>query len=173
MNFTYPVRTEVNVLKELDFNLEIGKTLAIVGESGSGKSTIISLMERFYDPTSGIIVNYIFFYFLNFSYYITELIYVLFDKKYFQKVDNYNIAELNTCYLRRNIGLVTQEPCLFDRTIKENISYGLLTEEDESVIMQKVIVAAKSVNIHNFIVSLPLVSLTFFCIIIVLDLKTR
>ncbi|XKL66216.1 hypothetical protein PGB90_009636 [Kerria lacca] len=120
VNFTYPVRTEVNVLKELDFNLEIGKTLAIVGESGS------------------------------------ELIYVLFDKKYFQKVDNYNIAELNTCYLRRNIGLVTQEPCLFDRTIKENISYGLLTEEDESVIMQKVIVAAKSVNIHNFIVSLPL-----------------
>lgn len=56
MKFKYPSRPNVRVLRGLNFTVEPGKTLAIVGESGCGKSTVVSLLERFYDPSSGIIV---------------------------------------------------------------------------------------------------------------------
>lgn len=75
-------------------------------------------------------------------------------------VDNYDIELVNLHHLRHNIGLVTQEPNLFDRSIKDNIAYGLSSKEADAEIMQKVIQAAKNVNIHNFITSLPQVS---FC----------
>lgn len=57
VHFSYPTRPDVKVLKGLKFTLNAGKTLALVGESGCGKSTVISLVERFYDPTSGGIVS--------------------------------------------------------------------------------------------------------------------
>lgn len=57
VHFSYPTRANVKVLRGLNLNVEAGKTLALVGESGCGKSTIISLLERFYDPTEGSIVR--------------------------------------------------------------------------------------------------------------------
>lgn len=63
VHFTYPSRVEFNVLRSLGFKLECGKTLALVGESGCGKSTVVSLLERFYNPCPGVIVSiYIYIY---------------------------------------------------------------------------------------------------------------
>lgn len=126
VHFTYPARADFNVLRGLTFSLDSGKMLALVGESGCGKSTVVSLLERFYNPCRGQI-----------------------------DIDDYDISTINLHHLRRNIGIVTQEPNLFDRTIRDNIAYGLLATENETVVMQKVIQAAKSVNIHNFVASLP------------------
>ncbi|CAH1389111.1 unnamed protein product [Nezara viridula] len=120
--FSYPTRTEVPVLKNLNLGIEAGTTVALVGDSGCGKSTLISLLERFYRPNSGKIL-----------------------------IDGNDINSINTRYLRSQMGLVSQEPALFDMTIKENILYGL----EEEVGMDKVIEAAKIANIHNFIMKLP------------------
>lgn len=62
VEFQYPSRPNVCVLRDLDFTVEPGKTLAIVGESGCGKSTILSLLERFDDPSSGVIVRILIFH---------------------------------------------------------------------------------------------------------------
>ena len=103
-----------------------GQTLALVGPSGCGKSTIVSLVERFYDPVTGNVT-----------------------------LEGTDLRDLNLSWLRRQIGIVSQEPVLFDATIAENIRYGALYRE---VTDQEVIDAAKSANIHSFIESLPQVS---------------
>lgn len=64
VRFKYPSRPNVRILRGLDFTVEPGKTLAIVGESGCGKSTVVSLLERFYDPSRGVIVRHSNFYLL-------------------------------------------------------------------------------------------------------------
>ncbi|CAH1394581.1 unnamed protein product [Nezara viridula] len=120
--FTYPTREKVQVLKELNLKIEAGKTVALVGDSGCGKSTIVSLLERFYLPNEGKIF-----------------------------IDGNDINDINVRYLRSQMGLVSQEPVLFDMTIKENILYG----SEEKVTMDKIIEAAKIANIHNFIMKLP------------------
>ncbi|CAH1394583.1 unnamed protein product [Nezara viridula] len=120
--FSYPTREKVQVLKRLNLKIEAGKTVALVGDSGCGKSTIVSLLERFYLPNEGKIL-----------------------------IDGNDINDINVRYLRSQMGLVSQEPVLFDMTIKENILYGL---EDE-VTMDKIIEAAKIANIHDFIMKLP------------------
>ncbi|CAH1389112.1 unnamed protein product [Nezara viridula] len=97
--FSYPTRDQVLVLKNLNLEIKAGTTVALVGDSGCGKSTIISLLERFYLPNSGKIL-----------------------------FDGTDINSINVAYLRSQMGLVSQEPALFDMTIKENILYGL--EED-------------------------------------------
>ena len=132
--FSYPERKEVSVLKQLSLSVKSGKMLALVGSSGSGKSTIISLIERFYDPTAG-----------NMT------------------LDGIDFLDLNLHWLRSQIGIVSQEPVLFDCSIAENIRYGALFRE---VSDEEVIEAAKSANIHNFIESLPEVSWkdTIICI---------
>lgn len=79
----------------LDCEIKTGRSLALVGPSGSGKSTIISLIEKFYSPTSGTIL-----------------------------LNGVDITELDTPWLRRQISLVAQEPVLFDVSIAENIRYG-------------------------------------------------
>ncbi|CAH1394586.1 unnamed protein product [Nezara viridula] len=122
VTFSYPTREKVQILKKLNLKIEAGKTIALVGDSGCGKSTIISLLERFYLPNEGKIL-----------------------------IDGNNINDINVRYLRSQMGLVSQEPVLFDMTIKENILYGL----EEKVTMDKVIEAAKIANIHNFIMKLP------------------
>ncbi|CAH1394585.1 unnamed protein product [Nezara viridula] len=122
VRFSYPTRKKVQVLKELNLKIEAGKTIALAGDSGCGKSTIVSLLERFYLPNEGKIL-----------------------------IDGNDINDINVRYLRSQMGLVSQEPVLFDMTIKENILYGL----EEKVTMDKIIEAAKIANIHNFIMKLP------------------
>ncbi|KAH9524932.1 ATP-dependent translocase ABCB1 [Bulinus truncatus] len=121
--FRYPMRPDVIILNGLELTVEQGQTLALVGESGCGKSTTIQLIERFYDLERGSL----FF-------------------------DNYDVKDLNVQWLRAQIGLVSQEPVLFDLTIADNIAYG---DNSRTVSMDEIIKAARSANIHNFIASLP------------------
>uniref|UniRef100_A0A672U8B8 ATP binding cassette subfamily B member 1 n=1 Tax=Strigops habroptila TaxID=2489341 RepID=A0A672U8B8_STRHB len=121
--FNYPNRPSVKILQGLNLKVEKGQTLALVGSSGCGKSTVIQLLERFYDPLNG------------------EM---LFDGK--------NIKELNIKWLRAQIGIVSQEPILFDCTIGENIAYG---DNSRHVSHEEIVNAAKEANIHSFIDSLP------------------
>ncbi|KAI9177520.1 hypothetical protein LWI28_016288 [Acer negundo] len=93
--FSYPSRPDVAIFNKLRLDIPAGKIVALVGGSGSGKSTVISLMERFYEPLSGEIL-----------------------------LDGNNISELDLKWLRQQIGLVNQEPALFATTIRENILYG-------------------------------------------------
>ncbi|KAK8983421.1 hypothetical protein V6N11_073837 [Hibiscus sabdariffa] len=93
--FAYPTRPDQMIFKDLNLRIEAGRTVALVGQSGSGKSTIIGLIERFYDPMKG-------------SVFIDA-----------QDIRNYNLRMLRT-----HIALVSQEPTLFAGTIRENIAYG-------------------------------------------------
>ena len=93
--FAYPTRPEQMIFKGLCLKVEAGKTVALVGQSGCGKSTIIALIERFYDPTNGTVC-----------------------------IDEQDIKSYNSKDLRSHIGLVSQEPTLFAGTIQENIVYG-------------------------------------------------
>ncbi|KAL8231518.1 hypothetical protein R6Q57_001296 [Mikania cordata] len=93
--FSYPSRPDVLIFRNFSIFFPAGKTVAVVGGSGSGKSTVISLMERFYDPNQGQIL-----------------------------LDNVDIKTLQLRWLRDQIGLVNQEPALFATTILENILYG-------------------------------------------------
>lgn len=95
VSFSYPSRPDVLIFDKLCLNIPSGKILALVGGSGSGKSTIISLIERFYEPHSGEIL-----------------------------LDGQDIRNLHLKWLRQQIGLVNQEPALFATSIRENILYG-------------------------------------------------
>ncbi|XP_076306500.1 ATP-dependent translocase ABCB1-like isoform X1 [Tachypleus tridentatus] len=95
VNFNYPCRKTVQVLKDVSFTVKEGQTVALCGSSGSGKSTIISLLLRFYDPQKGSIT-----------------------------IDGYSLTNLNVRWLRSIIGVVNQEPILFGCSIAENIRYG-------------------------------------------------
>ena len=129
MYFSYPSRSKVKVLQGLTVCVKPGQTVALVGPSGCGKSTLISLIERFYDLTGG---------------HVT--------------IEGTDIKSINPSWLRQQIGIVPQEPVLFDISIAENIRYGALHCD---VSDEEVIAAAKSANIHNFIESLPLVRKSF------------
>ncbi|KAK5347548.1 multidrug-resistance transporter mdr2 [Exophiala xenobiotica] len=126
----YPSRAEVVVMDGVDLVIPAGKVTALVGASGSGKSTIVGLVERFYDPVDG---------------------------KVF--LDGHDISTLNLHWLRQQIALVQQEPILFSQTIRENIRNGLIGSkyEDESEEQQtrRIIDAARKANAHDFISSLP------------------
>lgn len=93
--FSYPSRPGRMIFQGLTLRIESGKTVALVGESGCGKSTIIGLIERFYDPIKGTVM-------------IND-----------QDIRSYNLREM-----RSHIALVSQEPALFAGTIHENIAYG-------------------------------------------------
>lgn len=95
VHFTYPTRPDQPIFKGMSLKIESGKTVALVGPSGGGKSTVVQLVERFYDPTSGKVT-----------------------------LDGENVKDLNVKWLRDHIGLVSQEPVLFAISIKENIAYG-------------------------------------------------
>jgi len=122
VRFSYPSRPDIEVLQGLSFKCEPGQTIALVGTSGSGKSTVIQLLERFYDPGSGEIL-----------------------------IDGKNINEYNISNLRSNIGIVLQEPTLFEATIGENIKINRPEATDEEVEN-----AAKSAFCHSFINDLPM-----------------
>ena len=145
-NFKYPTRPTVTVLKDFSLSLEAGKHIALVGSSGCGKSTCIQLIQRFYDIDSGELnvedqdiqaLNVPFLRWANCQSIIHSIIIYLFIWNWF----------------RSNLGLVSQEPVLFDRTIAENIMYG---DNAREVRMDEVVTAAQKANIHDFIASLPL-----------------
>ena len=127
VKFTYPARPDVEVLKGLTIGVEPGQSLALVGPSGCGKSTVVSLIERFYDPSSGSLL-----------------------------LEEQDLRDLNIRWLRNQIGIVSQEPVLFDKSIADNIRYGANFRE---VTDEEVIEAAKAANIHKFIQTLPQVSI--------------
>ncbi|CAF3806159.1 unnamed protein product, partial [Rotaria sp. Silwood1] len=121
VRFIYPSRPRSLILNRFQLNITPSQHVALVGRSGCGKSTIIQLLERFYDVTSGRIL-----------------------------LDGIDIRTLNIQSVRSHIGLVSQEPILFDLTIAENIAYGL-----ENIPMEDIINAAIKANVHQFIEQLP------------------
>ena len=96
VTFAYPLKPDVNVLRNLSTKIEKGKVVAIVGHSGSGKTTISNLIQRFYDPNDGAIT-----------------------------IDGIDLRDFNLAWLRRTIGFVAQEPTLYSTTIEDNVTYGV------------------------------------------------
>jgi ATP-binding cassette subfamily B protein len=121
VDFTYPSRPDAPVLTDVSMTLDPGDVVALVGPSGSGKSTIAALLSRFYDPTAGQI-----------------------------RLDGVGLPELDMDWLRRRVGVVSQEPVLFANTIAENIRYG---RPDAS--LEAVHAAARAANAHAFIMAFP------------------
>lgn len=95
VDFSYPSRPDTQILQRFNLKVHAGETIGLVGSSGSGKSTVISLLERFYDPVNGEIL-----------------------------LDGCPLSRLQLKWLRSIFGLVSQEPILFATSIKENILFG-------------------------------------------------
>nr|XP_014352475.1 PREDICTED: multidrug resistance protein 1-like isoform X1 [Latimeria chalumnae] len=123
ISFNYPSRPDIPVLEGLSLQIKKGQTVALVGGSGCGKSTTVQLLERFYDPLQGQVL-----------------------------VDGVDAKMLNIQWLRSQIGIVSQEPVLFDCSIAENIAYGISSHK---VSLEEIEDAAKAANIHSFIEQLP------------------
>ncbi|TDG52500.1 hypothetical protein AWZ03_000733 [Drosophila navojoa] len=124
IEFRYPTRPDDKILNGLDLEVLQGQTVALVGHSGCGKSTCVQLLQRYYDPDEGSI-----------------------------HIDQDDIQhDLTLDGVRRKLGIVSQEPSLFERTIAENIAFG---DNRRTVPMAEIIAAAKSANAHSFIISLP------------------
>ncbi|XP_032412382.1 bile salt export pump isoform X2 [Xiphophorus hellerii] len=121
--FTYPTRPDIQVLNGLNVSVKPGQTLAFVGSSGCGKSTSVQLLERFYDPDNGKVL-----------------------------IDGHESTRVNVPFLRSKIGIVSQEPVLFDCSIAENIKYG---DNLREIGMNEVISAANKAQLHDFVMSLP------------------
>ena len=101
VNFAYPSRADIMVLKDFSLKIPANTTTALVGSSGAGKSTVVALLQRFYDVASGKIT-----------------------------IDGTDLERLDLQWLRRHIGYVQQEPQLFGLSIRENLLYGVEREED-------------------------------------------
>jgi ATP-binding cassette subfamily B (MDR/TAP) protein 1 len=123
VHFRYPTRPEQPVLRGLNLTVKPGQYVALVGASGCGKSTTIALLERFYDPLVGGVY-----------------------------VDGQEISSLNLNEYRSFIALVSQEPTLYQGTIRENV---LLGADRDDVPEEEIIFACKEANIYDFIMSLP------------------
>ncbi|CAF0758514.1 unnamed protein product [Rotaria sordida] len=121
----YPARPDEIALHSITFKIEPGQTCAFVGPSGSGKSSCINLLERFYDPSSGTIL-----------------------------IDGREIHDYDHKYLHRKIAMVGQEPILFNRSIKENITYAINDDENNNKDDATVIYAAQEANAHGFVTDL-------------------
>ncbi|KAK1303803.1 ABC transporter B family member 19 [Acorus calamus] len=119
--FSYPSREDKQILQGFSLSIPAGKVVALVGSSGCGKSTVISLIERFYDPSKGDIF-----------------------------IDNHSIKELDLKFLRKNIGVVSQEPSLFAGTVRDNLKVGNMDANDGMIEN-----AASTANVHSFISNLP------------------
>ncbi|CAI5536823.1 unnamed protein product [Closterium sp. Naga37s-1] len=127
--FAYPARPNIPILTDFNLTVPSGQTVAVVGESGSGKSTVVALVERFYDPQSGAVL-----------------------------LDGRSIAALNLRWLRQHMGLVSQEPALFNISIRDNIAYGRAGSGGASggeISEAEIVEAARAANVHGFISGLP------------------
>ncbi|MBI3804111.1 MAG: ABC transporter ATP-binding protein [Nitrospirae bacterium] len=120
-NISFQYVSDLSVLKQIDFEASPGETVALVGATGSGKTTIVSLLMRFYDVQSG---------------HIT--------------IDGFDVRAMSLAALRDQIGLVRQEPFLFNGTVRENLAYGDLTATDDQIIA-----AATAACAGDFIRQLP------------------
>ncbi|EIE81858.1 hypothetical protein RO3G_06563 [Rhizopus delemar RA 99-880] len=120
--FKYPTRPDLTILEDLSLTIKPGMTVAFVGPSGSGKSTSVHLIQRFYDPLSGQIT-----------------------------LDGHDLKTLNVKWLRQQIGIVSQEPVLFNMSIRQNLLMGTLKDVSD----EKIIAACKEANCHLFISQLP------------------
>ncbi|MFQ6660609.1 hypothetical protein Gotur_029058 [Gossypium turneri] len=112
IDFAYPARPNIMIFRAFSLNIDAGKSTALVGQSGSGKSTIIGLIERFYDPLDGVV-----------------------------EIDGRDIRSYQLRSLRKHIAVVSQEPTLFASTIRENIAYGASDTMDESQIIEAAVAA--------------------------------
>ncbi|XP_067303867.1 antigen peptide transporter 1 [Pseudorasbora parva] len=121
ITFAYPKRPDTDVLKTVSLELKPGQITALVGPSGSGKTTIVSLLERFYQPQNG---------------------QILLDQK--------PLLDYKDQYLHEKISVVSQEPVLFARSVRENIGYG-----KENASEEEILAAAKLANADDFISNLP------------------
>eukprot|EP00930_Biecheleria_cincta_P001874 TRINITY_DN102963_c0_g1_i1.p1 TRINITY_DN102963_c0_g1~~TRINITY_DN102963_c0_g1_i1.p1 ORF type:complete len:1142 (+),score=200.34 TRINITY_DN102963_c0_g1_i1:433-3426(+) len=128
--FSYPSRPELSVLEDLSFKVPAKTTAAFVGASGSGKSTVLSLLTRLYDVSSGDV-----------------------------RIGGYPVTSLDASWLRRRIGIVQQEPLLFGFNIRENIAYGrhatCFAEGGSCAADEEIENAAKLANAHEFITEFP------------------
>ena len=120
-NVSFAYESGETVLRNINLEIKPGQKVGLVGPSGAGKTTLAKLILRFYDPTEGKIT-----------------------------IDGYDLREVKQESLRRQIGIVLQEPFLFKGSIAENIVYGNPRAPPE-----RIIEAAKAANIHEFILSLP------------------
>lgn len=127
VDFAYPSRPDAPILVNYDVKILSGQTVAFVGASGGGKSTLISLLQRFYDPVAGQIF-----------------------------LDGQDITTLQVKWLRSQMGLVSQEPVLFATSIHDNIAFGLGHQIPAHLVTrEQVIAAAALANAHTFIMRLP------------------
>eukprot|EP00742_Colponemidia_sp_Colp-10_P003632 GILJ01003866.1.p1 GENE.GILJ01003866.1~~GILJ01003866.1.p1 ORF type:complete len:1310 (-),score=238.99 GILJ01003866.1:288-4217(-) len=120
VQFRYPSRPDTMVLKSMTFRAKAREILALVGHSGCGKSTVVQLLERFYDPEAGSIL-----------------------------IDGHDIKTVNVTWLRKHIGMVGQEPVLFETSIYENIRYG-----NPEATREEIEGAAQLANASDFIYGL-------------------
>lgn len=121
-NVGFEYETEQRVLHEISLHAEPGQVIALMGSTGSGKTSLVNLIPRFYEYEIGSI-----------------------------RLDGVELKEYPRDYLRRNIGIVEQEPFLFSRTIRENITYGVGREVSD----EEVFAAARAAAIHDVILSFP------------------
>ncbi|HET9595763.1 MAG TPA: ABC transporter transmembrane domain-containing protein [Anaeromyxobacteraceae bacterium] len=121
VHFAYPTRPEVGVLQGIDLAVDAGEVVALVGPSGAGKSTVAQLLSRFYDPQAGTV-----------------------------RLDGRDLRHLDPGWLRRQVGVVSQEPILFSGTVAENVRYGRPGASEEEVVA-----AARAANAHDFVARFP------------------
>mmetsp|Transcript_27232 Transcript_27232/g.68692 ORF Transcript_27232/g.68692 Transcript_27232/m.68692 type:complete len:907 (-) Transcript_27232:724-3444(-) len=141
VSFVYPSRPDVKVLRRIDFQIPMNATVAFVGQSGGGKSTIMALLQRFYDVSAGRIL-----------------------------LNNVDIRDLQHQELRANFAWVQQEPVLFGVSIAENIAYGWNAqqrglssaekmnggdEQEKFKLQEAVVAAAKAAYAHEFVTAFP------------------
>jgi ATP-binding cassette subfamily B protein len=120
-NVSFAYQGGNRVLDRVSFRVEPGQTVALIGPTGSGKSTVINLLPRFYDPTEGRVL-----------------------------IDGVDIRDVTIHSLRRQIGMVLQNPFLFSATIEENIAYGR-----QDATHEEIVAAAAAANAHDFIMHFP------------------